>query len=240
MKLPGDDIVVVHRSDGSGTTYIWTDFLSKVSPDWKSKIGTATSVNWPTGIGGKGSDGVAGLVKQTPDSIGYIELIFALQNHISYGAVQNASGKFLKADLAGVTAAASASAKDIPDDFSRVSITNAPGAAAYPDLELHLAPDSDSQIPDAAKRDAIKGLPEAWMLADGQGLQRGSVLRKASTGRSDQGKGCHRNDQVVGAQLRPGKSQCPQPLLLWITRLRLNRGRVLLFIVCATAMKRPT
>jgi phosphate transport system substrate-binding protein len=175
VKLPGDDIVVVHRSDGSGTTYIWTDFLSKVSPDWKSKIGTATSVNWPTGIGGKGSDGVAGLVKQTPDSIGYIELIFALQNHISYGAVQNASGKFLKADLAGVTAAASASAKDIPDDF-RVSITNAPGAAAYPisSFTWLLIP---AQIPDAAKRDAIKGFL-TWMLADGQGYNEGLSYAK--------------------------------------------------------------
>ena len=165
VKLPNDDIVVVHRSDGSGTTYIWTDFLSKASPDWKSKVGTNTAVNWPVGIGGKGSDGVAGLVKQTPDSIGYIELIYALQNHISYGGVQNAAGKFLKADLAGVTAAASAAAKDIPDDF-RVSITNAPGPAAYPvsSFTWLLIP---SQIPDAAKRDAIKGFL-TWMLADGQ------------------------------------------------------------------------
>jgi phosphate transport system substrate-binding protein len=175
VKLPNDDIVVVHRSDGSGTTYIWTDFLAKVSPDWKAKVGTATSVNWPVGIGGKGSDGVAGLVKQTPDSIGYIELIFALQNHISYGAVQNAAGKFLKADLAGVTAAASASAKDIPDDF-RVSITNAPGPAAYPisSFTWLLIP---AQIPDAAKRDALKGFL-TWMLADGQGYNEGLSYAK--------------------------------------------------------------
>jgi phosphate transport system substrate-binding protein len=175
VKLPVDDIVVVHRSDGSGTTYIWTDFLSKASPDWKTKVGLATSVNWPVGIGGKGSDGVAGLVKQTPDSIGYIELIYALQNHIAYGAVQNAAGKFLKADLAGVTAAASASAKDIPDDF-RVSITNAPGPAAYPisSFTWLLVP---AQISDAAKREAIKGFL-TWMLADGQSYNEGLSYAK--------------------------------------------------------------
>ena len=106
VKLPGDDIVVVHRSDGSGTSYIFTDFLSKVSGDWKSKVGAATSVNWPVGLGGKGNEGVTGLVKQTPGSIGYIELVYAVQNKIAYGKVQNAAGKFVKADLAGVTAAA--------------------------------------------------------------------------------------------------------------------------------------
>src|ERR1700682_5504428 len=127
VSLPANDIVVVHRSDGSGTTYIWTDYLSKVSDDWKNKVGKGTSVNWPVGLGGKGNEGVTGLVKQTPNSIGYVELIYAVQNKIPYGAVKNAVGKFVKADLAGVTAAAAASAKDMPDDF-RVSITNAPGA----------------------------------------------------------------------------------------------------------------
>ncbi|HXQ25340.1 MAG TPA: phosphate ABC transporter substrate-binding protein PstS [Candidatus Acidoferrales bacterium] len=166
VSLPSTDIVVVHRSDGSGTSYIFTDFLSKASADWKSKIGNGTSVNWPVGLGGKGNEGVTGLVKQTPGSIGYVELIYALSNNIPYGKVQNASGKFLKADLAGVTAAAAAAAKDMPDDF-RVSITNAPGAAAYPisSFTWLLIP---AQISDATKRDAIKGFLK-WMLDDGQG-----------------------------------------------------------------------
>jgi len=164
VNLPAADIVVVHRSDGSGTTYIWTDFLSKASDDWKNKVGKNTSVNWPVGLGGKGNEGVSGLVKQTPNSIGYIELIYAVQNNISYGEVQNAAGKFIKADLASVTAAA-ASSKDMPEDF-RVSITNAPGPAAYPvsSFTWLLIP---GKIPDAAKRDAIKGFLN-WMITDGQ------------------------------------------------------------------------
>jgi len=169
VKLPGDDIVVVHRSDGSGTSYIFTDFLSKASDDWKSKVGKGTSVNWPVGLGGKGNEGVSGLVKQTPDAIGYIELIYAVQNNIPYGKVQNAEGKFVKADLAGVTAAA-ASMKDMPDDF-RVSITNAPGAASYPisSFTWLLIP---ATISDAAKRDAIKDFLK-WMLVDGQKFNEG-------------------------------------------------------------------
>jgi phosphate transport system substrate-binding protein len=165
VKLPNDDIVVVHRSDGSGTSYIFTDFLSKASDEWKNKIGKSTSVNWPVGLGGKGNEGVSGLVKQTPDSIGYIELIYAVQNKITYGKVQNAAGKFVLADLAGVTAAAAGAAKDMPDDF-RVSITNAPGATAYPisSFTWLLIP---AKISDPAKRDAIKGFL-AWMLAEGQ------------------------------------------------------------------------
>lgn len=131
VNLPNTDITVVHRSDGSGTTYIFVDYLSKVSPDWKKRVGVATSVNWPVGVGGKGNEGVAGLVSQTPGSIGYVELIYALQNKISYGAVQNASGKFLKATNESVTAAAAEAAARMPADF-RVSITNAPGAGAYP------------------------------------------------------------------------------------------------------------
>jgi phosphate transport system substrate-binding protein len=166
VNLPSADIVVVHRSDGSGTSYIWTDFLSKVSDDWKTKVGKAnTSVNWPVGLGGKGNEGVTGLVKQTPNSIGYIELIYAVQNKIAYGNVQNAAGKFVKADLASVTAAAAADAKAIPDDF-RVSITNAPGPKVYPisSFTWLLIP---AQIQDAAKRDAIKNFLK-WMLTDGQ------------------------------------------------------------------------
>src|SRR5580704_17079488 len=131
VNLPNADIVVVHRSDGSGTTYIWTDFLSKVSDEWKNKVGKGTSVNWPVGLGGKGNEGVSGLVKQTPNAIGYIELVYAAQNGIAFGQVQNAAGKFIKADLASVTAAATGAAKNMPDDF-RISITNAPGATSYP------------------------------------------------------------------------------------------------------------
>jgi phosphate transport system substrate-binding protein len=170
VKLPGDDIVVVHRSDGSGTSYIWTDFLSKASGDWKSKVGMGTSVNWPVGLGGKGNEGVSGLVKQTPSSIGYIELIYAVQNNIPSGRVQNSSGKFVKADLAGVTAAAAAAAKEIPDDF-RVSITNAPGATSYPisSFTWLLIP---AQIQATTKRDAIKDFVK-WMLTEGQNYNEG-------------------------------------------------------------------
>jgi phosphate transport system substrate-binding protein len=130
-KLPATDITVVHRSDGSGTTYIWVDYLSKVSPEWKDKVGLATSVNWPVGVGGKGNEGVAGLVKQTPGSIGYVELIYATQNNIAYGSVKNAAGKYVKASLESVTAAAASAAGDMPADF-RVSITNASGEGTYP------------------------------------------------------------------------------------------------------------
>jgi phosphate transport system substrate-binding protein len=170
VSLPAADIIVVHRSDGSGTTFIWTDFLSKISPDWASKVGKKSSVNWPVGLGGKGNEGVAGLVKQTPGSIGYVELIYAVQNHMSYGKVQNADGKFVKADLAGVTAAAAGAAKSMPDDF-RVSITNAPGPTAYPisSFTWLLIP---AQISDASKREAIKGFLK-WMLADGQEYNEG-------------------------------------------------------------------
>ena len=170
VTLPATDIVVVHRADGSGTSYIWTDFLSKVSDDWKNKVGKGTSVQWPVGLGGKGNEGVAGLVKQTPNSVGYVELIYAVQNAITFGKVQNASGKFLKADLAGVTAAAAAAAKDIPDDF-RVSITNQSGPTVYPisSFTWLLIP---AQISDASKRDAIKGFLK-WMLTDGQGYNEG-------------------------------------------------------------------
>jgi phosphate transport system substrate-binding protein len=129
VKLPADDIAVVHRSDGSGTTYIFCDFLSKVSLDYKTKVGVATSVNWPAGVGAKGNEGVSGLVRQTPGAIGYVELIYALQNKMTYGSVQNKAGQFVTASLDSVTAAATGAA--IPDDF-RVSITNADGANAYP------------------------------------------------------------------------------------------------------------
>ena len=131
VTLPATDITVVHRADGSGTTYIWVDYLSKVSPAWKTKVGVATSVNWPTGVGGRGNEGVSGLVAQTPGAIGYVELIYALQNKIAYGEVQNAAGEFVKASVAAVTAAAAEAVKSMPADF-RVSITNAPGKGVYP------------------------------------------------------------------------------------------------------------
>ncbi len=131
VSLPGTDIAVAHRSDGSGTTYIWVDYLSKVSPEFKKKVGVSTSVNWPVGVGGKGNEGVAGLVKQTPGAFGYVELIYAIQNKISYGSVRNMDGEFVKSSLASVTAAAAAASKLMPADF-RVSITNAPGKDVYP------------------------------------------------------------------------------------------------------------
>jgi phosphate transport system substrate-binding protein len=165
VKLPADDIVVVHRADGSGTTYIWTDYLSKVSDDWKTKVGKGTSVNWPVGLGGKGNEGVTGAIKNTPNSIGYVELIYAASQKIPYGAVKNSSGAFIKADLASVSAAAAGAAKEIPDDF-RVSITNAPGKAAYPisSFTWLLIP---QKFTDAGKRDAVKGFLK-WALQDGQ------------------------------------------------------------------------
>jgi phosphate transport system substrate-binding protein len=131
VGLPNLEITVARRSDGSGTTYIFVDYLAKVSPEFRQKVGVATSVNWPVGIGGKGNEGVAGLVKQTPGAIGYVELIYALQNKISYGAVQNAAGEFVNASLESVTAAAAEAATKMPADF-RVSITNAPGKGVYP------------------------------------------------------------------------------------------------------------
>ena len=131
VNLPATDIAIVHRSDGSGTTYIFVDFLSKVSPAFKQKVGVATSVNWPVGVGAKGNEGVSGLVKQTPGAVGYVELIYATQNSISYGAVQNKAGQFIAASLDSVTAAAGAAAASMPDDF-RVSVTNADGKGAYP------------------------------------------------------------------------------------------------------------
>ncbi|HEV3218376.1 MAG TPA: phosphate ABC transporter substrate-binding protein PstS [Candidatus Acidoferrales bacterium] len=178
VKLPADDIVVVHRSDGSGTTYIWTDFLSKASPVWKGKVGTGTSVNWPVGLGGAKNDGVAGLIKQTPDSIGYIELTFAMQNGITYGDVQNPAGAFVRASLATVSEAAAGAANNMPDDF-RVSITNSPGKNAYPisSFTWLLIP---AKISDVGKRDIIKGFL-TWMLKDGQGYCEGLAYAKLPT-----------------------------------------------------------
>ncbi|HZR66309.1 MAG TPA: phosphate ABC transporter substrate-binding protein PstS [Terriglobales bacterium] len=130
ISLPSQSIVVVHRSDGSGTTYVWTDYLSKVSPEWNSQVGKGTSVKWPVGLGAKGNEGVAGMIRQMDGAFGYVELVYAVQNNIQYGSVQNAAGSFVKANLDSITAAA-ASVKSMPSDF-RVSITNAPSKEAYP------------------------------------------------------------------------------------------------------------
>ncbi|PYM60828.1 MAG: phosphate ABC transporter substrate-binding protein PstS [Candidatus Rokuibacteriota bacterium] len=131
VALPDQPIVVVHRSDGSGTTYIWVDYLSKVSKEWEQKVGRGTSVNWPVGLGGKGNEGVAGQVKNTPGALGYVELAYAVQNKLPVGVVRNAAGKFVEPSIESTTAAAAAAAKDMPADF-RVSITNPAGDDAYP------------------------------------------------------------------------------------------------------------
>jgi len=165
IKLPATDIIVVHRSDGSGTTFVFTDYLSKISPEWKAGPGAHTSIKWPTGVGQQGNEGVAGMVNQTPGAVGYVELIYALKNKMEYGSVQNAAGVYLKANLESVTAAAAGAAKNMPADF-RVSITNAPGKDAYPIASFTwlLIP---SQIQDAQKRTALVSFLK-WMLADGQ------------------------------------------------------------------------
>jgi phosphate transport system substrate-binding protein len=164
VNFPDKDIIVVHRSDGSGTTFIWTDYLSKVSPDWKSQVGSDTSVKWPVGLGNKGNEGVSGLIRQMSGSIGYVELIYAVQNNIPYGSVRNSAGNFVKASLDSVSAAA-ASAPKMPPDF-RVSITNAPGKDAYP-----IASFTWLLIPvpskDPAKGKILNDFLN-WMVTDGQ------------------------------------------------------------------------
>jgi phosphate transport system substrate-binding protein len=164
VKFPDEEIAVIHRAEGSGTTYIFTDFLSKVSPAWKDKVGKGGAVNWPAGLAGKGNEGVAGMVKQTEGSIGYVELIYAVSNKMPYGSVQNAAGSFVKASLESVTAAA-ASVKDMPDDF-RVSITNAPGKDAYPisSFTWLLVP---AEWADAGKEKAFVDFLN-WMIDKGQ------------------------------------------------------------------------
>jgi phosphate transport system substrate-binding protein len=131
VSLPDQAILVVHRSDGSGTTYIWVDYLSKVSPEWQKKVGKGTSVNWPVGLGGKGNEGVSGQVKSTPGALGYVELAYAVKNKLPVASVKNAAGKFVEPTIQTTTAAAAGAAKDMPADF-RVSLTNPPGDEAYP------------------------------------------------------------------------------------------------------------
>src|SRR5262252_8818128 len=163
-NFPDANIIVVHRSDGSGTSFIWTDFLSKVSPDWKIQVGSDTSVKWPIGMGSKGNEGVSGLIRQLSGSVGYVELIYAIQNRIPYGTVRNSSGAFIKGSLESVTAAA-ASAPKMPADF-RVSITNAPGKDAYPisSFTWLLIPVPSK---DPAKGKILSDFLN-WMVTDGQ------------------------------------------------------------------------
>jgi phosphate transport system substrate-binding protein len=164
VTLPDAPITVVHRSDGSGTSYCWTDYLSKVSPEWSKKVGKGTAVNWPVGLGGKGNEGVAGTVKQVKNSVGYVELIYAKQNNIDYASVKNKAGAFIKADTTSVSAAAAGAAANMPKDY-RVSITNASGEKSYPIstftwlLVYEKNPGQTGQI----LKDFL-----TWMLADGQ------------------------------------------------------------------------
>jgi phosphate transport system substrate-binding protein len=167
ISLPASAITVVHRSDGSGTTFVWADYLAKISPEWKEKVGASSSLNWPVGVGGKGNEGVAGLVKQTPASIGYVELVYALQNKISYGAVQNPAGEFISPEVKSVTAAAAGAVPAMPKDF-RVSITNSPGQGAYPIssftwILLYESPDNKADA--STMNEFMK-----WALSDGQKL----------------------------------------------------------------------
>ena len=166
VSLPDKSIVVLHRSDGSGTTFVFTDYLSKISSEWKSRVGSGTTVSWPVGLGAKGNEGVAGMIRQMDGGIGYIELIYALQNKITFGPVKNASGNFVKASLESTTAAA-AGAKMSANDF-RVSITNAPGKDAYPisSFTYLLIP---IQWKDGTKEKAVTDFLN-WMLDNGQSM----------------------------------------------------------------------
>jgi phosphate transport system substrate-binding protein len=167
VSLPSGGITVVHRSDGSGTTFVWADYLSKISPEWKQKVGANSSLNWPVGVGGKGNEGVAGLVRQSPGSLGYVELVYALQNKIGYGSVQNQAGEFINPDVKSVTAAAAGAMSAMPKDF-RVSITNSPGQGAYPIssftwILLYEDPDDKNQA--RVMTDFMK-----WALSNGQAM----------------------------------------------------------------------
>jgi phosphate transport system substrate-binding protein len=168
IKFPNQNITVVHRSDGSGTSYIFTDYLSKISPDWQGTAGKGTSVKWPVGVGGKGNEGVAGMIRNLPGSVGYIELIYALQNKINYGSVKNSSGTFVKASLESTTAAAAG--VKMPADF-RVSITNPPGKTAYPIASFTwlLIPTNPT---DKTKGKMVKDLV-LWALDNGEPMATG-------------------------------------------------------------------
>ncbi len=165
VTLPDQSIIVVHRSDGSGTTYIWVDYLSKVSKEWAEKVGRATSVNWPVGLGGKGNEGVAGQIKNTAGALGYVELAYAIKNHLPAAAVKNQAGKFVEPSIASTTAAAAGAAKDMPADF-RVSLTNPPGEHAYPIASFTWLLVYKDQPDEMKGKKLVKFL--WWMIHDGQ------------------------------------------------------------------------
>jgi len=175
VNLPSNGILVVHRSEGSGTSYVWSDYLSKMSDAWRAKVGKGTSLNWPIGLSARGNDGVAELLQKTQYSLGYVELGFALQKHLEYGKVRNAAGVFVKADPTSVAAAATEATRSLPDDF-RISITNAPGKGAYPisSLSWLLVP---AKIADAGKRQALVNFLK-WALTDGQNMSSGLVYAR--------------------------------------------------------------
>jgi phosphate transport system substrate-binding protein len=165
VPFPDEPIVTAHRSDGSGTSYIFSDYLTKVSPEWAKKVGKGTSLKWAVGIGGKGNEGVTGIVQQTPGAIGYVELIYALKNNIPFPIVQNRDGNWVNASLAGVTAAAAGAASNMPDDF-RVSITDAPGADSYPISSFTWLLVYKNQTDKVKGQAIVKFLN--WALSDGQ------------------------------------------------------------------------
>jgi phosphate transport system substrate-binding protein len=165
VSLPNETLIVVHRSDGSGTTYIWADFLAKVSKEWEQKVGRGTSVNWPVGLGGKGNEGVAGQVKSTPGALGYVELAYAITNKLPVGTVRNPAGKFIEPSIESTTAAAAGAAKDMPADF-RVSLTNAPGENAYPISSFTWLLVYKEQTDEAKGKALVKFL--WWATHDGQ------------------------------------------------------------------------
>jgi phosphate transport system substrate-binding protein len=199
-KLPEHEIVVAYRSDGSGTTYIWTNYLAKVSEDWDEEIGFGTSVPWPVGVGGQGNSGVAAIVKQTPYTIGYVELAYAIQNKLAFGSVKNQAGNFVKADLESVTAAAASVAQKMPDDF-RVSITNAPGEKAYPisSFTWLLVP---AKFSDNSKLKAMKDFLQ-WMSTDGQKFNGRTPIRPVAGG------GCREG----ASRLCQNSVRCMDPIL---------------------------
>jgi phosphate transport system substrate-binding protein len=182
--LPDKDIGVVHRSDGSGTTYVWVDYLAKVSPEWKKKVGVATSVDWPVGEGAKGNEGVSGRVKETPGAIGYIELIYAVQNDIKFGLVKNKEGVAIKADLKSITAAGDNALKDIPEDL-RYSITDAPGRDSYPISGTNWAVVYVNQP--AKKRQLVVDFLR-WVIHDGQQYCEGLHYAKLPPGIVERGE----------------------------------------------------
>ena len=196
VQLPGTDITVVHRSDGSGTTYIWVDYLAKVSPEWKQKVGVATSVNWPTGVGGKGNEGVAGLVRQTPGSIGYVELIYALQSKIKYGAVQNAAGEFVAANVQSVTTAAAAAAARHAEGLPGVDHQRArQGRVSH--RVVHLAAALREPQRQAAGAH-LRGLHEVDARRRPEVRRRARVCAAAGRGREDGARGAGEDQAVSG------------------------------------------